>query len=362
MGATVTVDKKVAALVTPSGKIGYVLFEQTYEKNCYPHHPHWSCVALGYLEEVMKRIFSSAASCEGGSLQGRGGYIRPEGYIEGWMKEMAMPSLMPDIRKTMVFGNSLSSQIPLLDFYDKKEIKPIVLGDLRNDGFGHVADQLENGEFEASLVEHFDILRSIYTIHPRDFGAWRFVTPPSSVVYSSTPADHLGYARAAAKGANLTIPDMKVLPYGERLLVQQPDGTYRCTGGAWCVVQDFIRDYARCEIMQPGSFKKAIRSIREAAKAAAPVDGTVTVELSTRSIPPDRKYYIEQIQDLGQAMGARTPTDFTTTFDAVQAKGQELGVDLLYKLCYCEQLIWRVQGQKPSQSALFEEDELMAEA
>lgn len=27
MGATVTVDKKVAALVTPSGKTGYVLFE-----------------------------------------------------------------------------------------------------------------------------------------------------------------------------------------------------------------------------------------------------------------------------------------------------------------------------------------------
>ncbi len=106
MGATVTVGKKVAAFKANNGKVGYVLFEETYEKNCYPHTPHWSCVGLGYLDDVMTRIFARASSCEGGSLQGRGGYITPEGYISGWLNELAEPLMATQIPPLMATSNS----------------------------------------------------------------------------------------------------------------------------------------------------------------------------------------------------------------------------------------------------------------
>ena len=91
MGATVSTGKLAAAFATAAGKIIYVLFEQTYEKNCHPHRPEWSCTFIGSIEMAMKWIFLSASSCEGGMLQNRSGQITPEGYIAGWLKELASP-------------------------------------------------------------------------------------------------------------------------------------------------------------------------------------------------------------------------------------------------------------------------------
>jgi hypothetical protein len=95
MGATVTCKKLVAAFAG-AGRVFYVLFEQTYEKNCYPHTPGWSCTYCGGIDGALRRIFRYASSCEGGMLQNRSGWITPEGYIAGWMKEMASPVRMSD--------------------------------------------------------------------------------------------------------------------------------------------------------------------------------------------------------------------------------------------------------------------------
>lgn len=77
MGATVTTGKRAAAFKAPSGQNFYVLFEETYEKNCTPHTPHWNCILFGDLIAAMERIFRHASACEGGMLQGRGGSITP---------------------------------------------------------------------------------------------------------------------------------------------------------------------------------------------------------------------------------------------------------------------------------------------
>jgi hypothetical protein len=85
MGATVVTSKTVAAFRNPkNGDVIYVLFEQSYEKNCYPHTPSWDCRAIGTFEQVFRRVFMSGSSCEGGSLQVRGGNTKPETYIKGW--------------------------------------------------------------------------------------------------------------------------------------------------------------------------------------------------------------------------------------------------------------------------------------
>lgn len=105
MGATVCTNKRAAAFLS-NGKAIYILFEETYEKNCYPHTPVWGCICIGYLEDALKRIFSSAAACESGSLQSRRGYIVPENYISSWMKELKEPFQYIDHLFTMKKGKA----------------------------------------------------------------------------------------------------------------------------------------------------------------------------------------------------------------------------------------------------------------
>ena len=67
MGATIVIDQEAAAF-KPEGASHTVwcLFEKLYDKNTYPHHPEWSCVAIGRLDTALARVFESASYCEGG--------------------------------------------------------------------------------------------------------------------------------------------------------------------------------------------------------------------------------------------------------------------------------------------------------
>lgn len=103
MGATVTVDKRVYAFRSGE-KVIYVLFESTYEKNCWPHQAHWSCIAIGYLDQVLRRIYSAVHATIGGNLQGRNGWISPTNYLKGWMAALANPCVMPDRAIALKYG------------------------------------------------------------------------------------------------------------------------------------------------------------------------------------------------------------------------------------------------------------------
>src|SRR5262249_51474603 len=91
MGATVTCAKKVCAMTTNAGVNLYLLVESIYEKNLHPHRPTWCAIAFGTIADVMRGIFLHGSSCEGGMLQTPHGHITPEGYIDGWLKELAAP-------------------------------------------------------------------------------------------------------------------------------------------------------------------------------------------------------------------------------------------------------------------------------
>ena len=56
MGSTVTTGRMAAAFRAKSGTVIYCLYEQTYEKNCYPHIPHWSVIYIG---EARGRVLQS---------------------------------------------------------------------------------------------------------------------------------------------------------------------------------------------------------------------------------------------------------------------------------------------------------------
>lgn len=103
MGATVTVDKRAYAFRSGE-KIVYALFESTYEKNCYPHQSRWSCIAIGGIAQVLRRIYGSVHATIDGGLQGRNGCISPTNYLKGWMAELANPCAMPDQPIDLKYG------------------------------------------------------------------------------------------------------------------------------------------------------------------------------------------------------------------------------------------------------------------
>ncbi len=97
MGATITTGKAVMACQpTAQSEVIYILFEQTYEKNCYPHNPNWSCFAIGTYQQVMKRVYAHAAAAEGGSLNNRSMDLTPESYLRGWNLAFHKPVMFND--------------------------------------------------------------------------------------------------------------------------------------------------------------------------------------------------------------------------------------------------------------------------
>lgn len=110
MGATVTTRKKVFAKEV-GGQVFYWLVEWTYEKNCYPHVAHESCVAFGRAEKVFPRMFGMASNCEGGMLQSPSGRISPEGYIRDWLKKMSNPEVVVDKEVVLSVGQGWSTPI-----------------------------------------------------------------------------------------------------------------------------------------------------------------------------------------------------------------------------------------------------------
>lgn len=73
MGSSILTGERAAAFQKADGEWIYALFERGYESNVYPHQGHWSAVALGNYAAVMRRLFSHAASCEGGMLRSKAG-------------------------------------------------------------------------------------------------------------------------------------------------------------------------------------------------------------------------------------------------------------------------------------------------
>jgi hypothetical protein len=347
MGATVTVGKKVAAFKTPSGKTGYVLFENTYEKNCHPHSPHWSCVGIGYLEDVLARIFACGSSCEGGGLQGRGGYITPEGYIAGWLTELAMPTEMLEFKSKLAFGENFYATIP-------ESLRDRVLVGLREEGLDHVATALCGEGYEASLHDDIEVLRAIYVKHRNELGPWRFIGRFSvdMLTYNRVRED-LGYQPVKDKGFTPQIPQM-VEVYNERMAVRQTDGTYRVPGPSYWITSQYIQDFTATELAHPGTYRKAFKVFREAVKAAPKAAGDTEIVVTMKGLADDQKYRRELVQRVATCLG-KTTTEFTTTLDEDN--------HLMYNLTGLESLVWlpkltpeaSIQFTESKQESLFGE-------
>ncbi len=334
MGATVTVGKKVGAFIASNGKTGYVLFEETYEKNCYPHTPNWSCVGMGYIEDVMSRIFGMASSCEGGGLQGKGGYITPEGYISGWLSELAEPMAMSNIKKTLAFGDNFYATIP-------ESLRAKVLQGLEDEGLVEQAGALRAQGFEASLYDDLEVLRAIYVKHRNELGPWRFIDRSTVAFLMYNPIrKELGYAPAKNTTYKPAFAQMFSI-YEDRVAMQCSDGKFRMSGERYSVTAHYIEQYAATEIAYPGTYRKSIKAFREAVKAAPKASDETKVYVTMDGLEPSEKYRRELIQDAAVALG-KSETDFVVNLSDLRSASNNQN-HLLYRITSLSVLVWEPQ-------------------
>lgn len=284
MGSTVTTNKQVGAFATAVGKIAYVLFEQTYEKNCYPHTPSWSCRFIGFLDEAIAYIFSSAGGCEGGMLQNRNGYITPEGYIDGWMAKMASPRYMENFLIEIGDFGSWRSPLPASQ-------REYVFEKLRQHNRSDLVEVLQAGKsINLRLHEDFALLASIYGGYL--LAPWRIIKD-SKVHAVGAEVPGLGYAPKPAKTVELDEPKTLSVD-GDNCLIQQPDGTWRCVGWRYVAVDRYITQLAQQALAEPFAYRKKIKAYRKALHTAPriPDGGKIVVDWSK---PLGNKYDQERI-------------------------------------------------------------------
>lgn len=329
MGSTVSTDKKVAAFKTPQGRVAYILFEETYEKNTYPHTPKWSCTGIGYLDEVLKQIFWFAASTEGGMLKGKYGDTTPEAYVTAWLKCLAAPRQTHDREIQLRFG---TYSAPL---YDEPAVRARVLSSLREDGYDVIATTLDAGPVAVSLYKDFDVLRSIYTKNRVYVGPWRILRPD---FHDGDVDASLAYEPETVKLPYTPPPVYRVGQFN--YLVGQEDGSLRGSGWAYSIVGSFVAGYGAKQLTHPGSYRANFKAFRDALHEAPHVDPSVVIDFASHKPSEDRKYRTEALMEIAAKLGNHH-LNFSMTLGEINAIAAKLDDrHMLSRLADCDDLVW----------------------
>ncbi len=278
MGSTVSTGKLIGAFRGNDGQPCYVMFEQTYEKNCYPHDPQWSARAIGDIATMMKGIFACAASCEGGMLQGAGGRtITPEGYLAGWLKELENPVSMMDLTLGMKVSEGWSATLTEKDLV---EMKPTMLAL----GYETQVKDLEAGlSISVSLHADSQLLSAIYNGETKR--AWRIIQSYDTPVHGTRDAT-LGYKPEKAKVYDVAVQRyIRVSKDNENILIQREDGSWRCEGWAYSIIGQFVTNLWEAEMREPGSYRNRIKALREAIHSAPMLPANSTKVIVDTSVP-----------------------------------------------------------------------------
>jgi hypothetical protein len=270
MGATISTAKLAAAFKGDNGNTYYALFEQSFEKNCYPHTPSWCCVSIGSIATTLQRVFGSAAACAGGDLRVRGGRSEPAQYIADWLTELATPVLMPDASFSLRVGKDFYAPIP------EEKASEILLG-LTEDGHAQVARILQaGGSCEGTIYANPDLVEAVYGSSRT--APWRIVrnTP---LLAARTP--QLGYRPTPSKAA-VPPPPAFLKVDSEARLIRQDDGSWRYAGWEYQAIGNFVQSLWKHELQEPGTYRKLIRAFTKAAKDAPAIPANTKVVVDTQ--------------------------------------------------------------------------------
>lgn len=339
MGATVTCGKLVSGFKRSDGSVVYAIFELLYEKNVYPHNPRWSAVALGSYQDVMKFVFSGAASCEGGMLQTTRGTTSPEAYLEGWKRAFNQPVTLPD--RTIRLKLSDAWNAPLL----RKDWLPAKAA-LESLGRIDVVTELDEGrEVALSLHSDAEALVALFGINS-PFGPWRILQHGDTL----TTVDKDLVPKPAIGKVRMPVYRFYKLCAREQDLLQSVDGgPWQVVGWEYSAVGDFLRHVAYpAEVVCTGSAKSMIAAYRKMIQSTpvAPMNTTVTVTVEPEGV---HSWKIDGAKRLAVALGhaeegGPVPDSFVTTLAELEAADPERDKHVVYHAAHLDekQAVWKV--------------------
>lgn len=338
MSSTITTGKSAAAFQTKEGKIVYVLSEKMHESNVFPQTPRWSCCAVGEYADVMRWVFSGAACCEGGGLQGSGRrHIKPENYIAAWRRELAEPVLLPDKTIRLTVGTGIYDPVPKENLEDVSKALAAI-------GRDDVIQQLQTGVAEISLYNDAEVLLALYRLGGIIGCPWKVLKHSE---YLTLRNPELGIQPALNP---VTRPTFKVAKINEYdLLVQMNDGTWENWHWPYSAVGRFIRDFALpIEMQRTGAAKDLIGAFRDACETAKPLspDTALTFTQGSEDAEGISKWNIEAFDKLAQELGiAEGQAEFECTLATIQEnKGEAM---YHFGHLHNSQVVWSVPIAEP---------------
>jgi hypothetical protein len=305
MGSTVTTGRMAAAFRAKSGAVIYCLYEQTYEKNCYPHTPHWSAIYVGNAPGALRKVFNYASSCEGGMLQNRSGWMTPEGYLRSWLTELQPPVRMTRDHSISIFAKSDSIYAPLT-----QDMLPAVTATLSAAGLQTAAEQLLAGDkITLSLFEHGEIIATLVGEH--QISAWSLLPEYTRPRAEAERFTSLGLTGAKSKApAPVFQPALIVSEHGD-IILRSADGVWRCCGSRYEIISAYIQSLAAVEQTHLGSYRTLIQSYRDHLKAARKVNpSSVTVQTDRRLA--EKGWETKKIEEAAGLPGAISDGDIVT--------------------------------------------------
>lgn len=298
MGSTVVTGKKATAFKTDQGKIVYVLFEETYESNCYPHEPHWSAIHVGTIDTALQRIFSSASACEGGSLRSRSGSIKPESYFQGWMKALKNPFHFTMEEVDLKIGDGFYT--PIQTKHAEEALKRLAKAGMAQDQI----DLLRSGGLvKVSLDKNADFILCLQGL----VLPWRIV--PGYFSACDNPAPELAYNPEVKKSCPIKEVDLcDPRRLDEWILTKDHSHRWRCASQGYSLISEFVSAFYRHELEYPGSFLKSIKKLREDFKNFPEIgpDWSAFVDVGHRL---HQSWKIGAIDDFGPHLQLGCPTE-----------------------------------------------------
>lgn len=331
MGATVVTSKTVAAFRHPTtGEVIYIPFESTYEKNVYPHTSSWGPRAIGTYEQVMSRVYASAAACEGGSLQIRSGQTKPETYLKSWRICFSEPFQMPDMEITLKLGGT-----SMYDSIPDTQVEASVAA-LERIGRHDLVEAMRAGPVQVSLHRNVDVIVALYGVDT-NLPLWK--------VIGNLPV--LGYAdeTLAAPIAKREVEMPTAVVYAldrENVVASINGGPLKHMGWRYSAVGKYICDVVLpIELQRSFSAYKLIREFRDTCNEAPELpDSTIITVTAAKG---EHRYYVENAQKLAVKLGLaasveHVPETYETTFGAVREAKEEYHLSTLQS----SQVAWAI--------------------
>lgn len=293
MGATV-ITNKAAGVLVHNGETIYVLFEETYEKNCYPHTPHWGAWCSGTIDSIIRFVYRCGLSCEGGMLQTRSGHLSPESYIRGWQAALATPLAISE-QKILRFGRRYS---------DDKMVDRMIA----------VCEKVGDTEAAGALRQGLQVHRQITSptgiaLLTADIPAYRLDLHLSDL---QEDAPHAAYRPKKASESPMTLPVISVMKKangGSVVLQRSEKGAWINLGASYRAIGGFVRQLADNELAYPGTSLGLLKAFRAKVDEARRLDVSAVV---FKAIPETcsryrKESYLALLSTLGIEPGGKLP-------------------------------------------------------